>query len=205
MACRGLRPNWLCAGSEVDGALRKLPSALDAALRIRFARLLSAAVRAIVFTLFNQRLALPLEQVREVARLPPLSQVPRAPRALLGAMSLRGRILAVIAPEMLLEETPPWPEPGEAGRLLVIDSGESAWALRVASVEAICELQPGRLEADMDERCAGSALPWASLCAGPAQLPSGEVIRVLDLAALEARLDKAISAMTVRRPSENSP
>lgn len=185
----------------VDGALLDWRrAAIDAALRIRFARLLSAAVLAIVFTLLNERLALPLEQVREVARLAPLSQVPRAPRALIGAMSLRGRVLAVVAPELLLDrQVQPWPDPGEAARLLVLDDGESALALRVAGVEAIHALTP--IDEREDDRGALAAQPCAQICSGRARLPSGEVAHLLDLAALEARLDRAIEATTTRRPS----
>ncbi len=164
-------------------------------MRILIVRLLSAAVRAIVFTLLGGLFALPLEQVREVARVQPLSQVPRAPRALLGAMSLRGRILAVVAPEMLLDRAvQPWPEeaPGDAARLLVLDSGESALALRVASVEAIHELTPLADGVAGQAPAERAAQLGRALGGGRARLPSGDVACVIDLAAMEKALQEAI-------------
>ena len=151
-------------------------------------------MRAIVFTLQDRLFALPLEEVREVARPQPFSEVPRAPRALLGAISLRGRVLAVLAPEVLFGLSAlPCPGDGSAERFVVLDFGTSALALRVARVDSIQELT---LLGDDGEEAGGGgregdATP-ARLTRGRARTPSGEEIRVLDLDALTDTLDDAL-------------
>jgi len=171
-------------------------------------------VRAIIFNLFNERFALPLDRVREVVKPQPLSPVPRAPRAILGATNLRGRVLAVVAPELLVDSgVAPWPEVMAEERLLVIDSGESAMALRVVSVEAIheltdiqtrseCELtSSGAMPESELEPAPGEDVPLtAALCRGRARLPSGDEVLLFDLVALEDRLARTIRRTSARRP-----
>ena len=48
------------------------------------------------FTIDGDRYAVPVERVREIVRLRPITQVPRVPREILGVISLRGEIVQVM-------------------------------------------------------------------------------------------------------------
>ncbi|MDR0965447.1 MAG: chemotaxis protein CheW [Myxococcales bacterium] len=132
-------------------------------------------MRAIVFTALDESFALPLEAVREVTQPQPLAKIPFSPEVFVGAMNLRGRMLAVLAPEMFLGRTAqPWLAPADGTpRFLIHDSAESALALRVNGVEKNHELT---LRADEDSGGAssddGGAARRASLSRGRARLSS---------------------------------
>jgi purine-binding chemotaxis protein CheW len=92
--------------------------------------------------------------LREIVRVPPLTEVPRADRALIGVMNLRGEVLPVydIKPALHLtaEEGPParpsGPPPRSA-RVLVIRSDEGDAGLWVDGVTGVMRLRPSAIEA----------------------------------------------------------
>jgi purine-binding chemotaxis protein CheW len=49
----------------------------------------------LAFYLGNECYAVPIHQVREIVRVPPLTEIPRSPKNLLGVMKVRGEILPV--------------------------------------------------------------------------------------------------------------
>ena len=58
----------------------------------------------LAFQLTDETYAVPIETVREIVKVPPLTEVPRAPKELLGVMNLRGEVLPVydVRPRLLL-------------------------------------------------------------------------------------------------------
>ena len=80
---------------------------------------LQSAAQHLTFRVGGSHLALPIEGVREVARMPRLSRVLHAPPALLGLVNFRGTVIPVLSAAALLESGG-----GELSRLIVIDTGE---------------------------------------------------------------------------------
>jgi purine-binding chemotaxis protein CheW len=92
----------------------------------------------------EEHLALPIGAVREVARVPPITEVPRAPRVVRGVVALHGRIVTVIDLRRRLDL--PDPPPGEAARLLLVPAGEEDVALLVDAVTRIHRIDPASVE-----------------------------------------------------------
>ncbi len=152
-------------------------------------------VQYLVFDIRERTFAVPLSLVREVTLPLPLSTVPRAPEAIPGAMCLRGRIIAVVAPECLpgfsalsdddLSGSRPGTLPDGQTRFVVLESGTWSAALRVRRVGDIRELE---------------AAPWpegvseAPVTPGCARLPEGGALPVLDVQVLRGLVDSAILA-----------
>jgi purine-binding chemotaxis protein CheW len=68
-----------------------------AAARAREVREESALVRELLrVEVGSEPYALPIERVREIVRLSPITKVPRAPELVLGVISLRGEIVQVL-------------------------------------------------------------------------------------------------------------
>ena len=151
-------------------------------------------MQCLVFDIRGRTFAVPLSLVREVTVPLPLSSVPRAPDAILGAMCLRGRIIAVAAPEFLpgLEAAEGCCEaagadgaPLEQTRLVILERGNWSVALRVQRVGDIRELETA---------------PWPEGTQAPpvtpdcALLPEGGAIPVLDVQRFRALVDGALVA-----------
>lgn len=60
----------------------------------------------LTFALGEERFLVPLIGVREVGKVPVLTEIPHAPHGLLGVMGLRGELLPVYDPSCLLGMTP---------------------------------------------------------------------------------------------------
>lgn len=107
----------------------------------------------LAFTLEGETYGVPVISLREIVRVPPLTEVPRADRALMGVMNLRGEVLPVydIKPALHLtaEEGPParpsGPPPRSA-RVLVMRSDEGDAGLWVDSVTGVMRLRPSAIE-----------------------------------------------------------
>lgn len=59
------------------------------------------------FTVDGDRLALPLEEVREIARISRMTPVPRSPAAIRGLANIRGRVVTLLDAEVLYGLRPP--------------------------------------------------------------------------------------------------
>lgn len=90
----------------------------------------------LVFTLEDDRYAIPVERVREIVRLRPVTAVPRVPREIRGVISLRGEIVQVLDLRSRLG-LPPVPA-ARATRIVVLhgDDGEVTGLL----VDAVTEV-----------------------------------------------------------------
>lgn len=83
-------------------------------------------------------LAVPVAAVVELVHEPALVRPPRMPSALAGLFSLRGQVVPVLRPDVLLDLPPPPPGPF---RVLVVFRGEGGvpWALLVERALAVAE------------------------------------------------------------------
>jgi len=118
-----------------------------AAARAREARGESAALRELLrVEVAGEPYALPIERVREIVRMCPVTKVPRAPSLVLGVISLRGEIVQVLDLRRALDATAA--EPTRRSRIVVLHSeaGEIAGWLVDAVNEVLrvpeAELRP---------------------------------------------------------------
>lgn len=112
------------------------------------ADLLDVAQGYLVYLAAGQRLAVALEEVVEVARLPELFRVPLSPAPLSGVINLRGRVLAVLDLGVLLGGVP---TPRGAGTRLLMLRDLPAYALLVAAIDGFEARESGSELADGQE------------------------------------------------------
>ena len=100
--------------------------------------------RWVGFQLAGQSYALDIRKVQEVLVAAEIEPVPGAPRAVLGVINLRGRIVTVVDPALCLG----FPAGGNAGRCTVVvaDSGDDTLGLRVDSVAEVCSVAAGAIK-----------------------------------------------------------
>lgn len=103
--------------------------------------------RFLAFRLEGETFAVPVEIVREVLRVPPVTPVPRGPEHLLGVMNLRGQVVPVydIKPRLQLKRTPMTCDdvaraPRDA-RFVVLNDAEGDLCIWVDKVEDVVRLK----------------------------------------------------------------
>ncbi|ACL66255.1 CheW protein [Anaeromyxobacter dehalogenans 2CP-1] len=99
----------------------------------------------LTFALGAEEYAVPVERVQEVLRPPPLTEVPRAPAPVLGVVTVRGRVVAVIDPRARLGLPAPR-DTGEDWRLVIVDAGDGPCGFRVDAISSVVRLPAGSLE-----------------------------------------------------------
>jgi purine-binding chemotaxis protein CheW len=99
----------------------------------------------LTFLLGAEEYAIAIERVREVVRSPPITEVPRAPAHILGVVTVRGEVVAVIDPRRRLGLPPARPAEGE-GKVVIVDAGEGPCGLHVDRVASVVRLRPGSIE-----------------------------------------------------------
>ena len=134
----------------------------------------------VVFGLEAERLAVPMEAVREIVRPQPMDAVPLAPPCLLGLTNLRGRVLPVADLRRLLGL--PAREPDEATRVLVLEWRGAVLGLLVDRVLRVASGTGERLEGGAGV----SRLLAAEALAEVVRPEGGELVQVLDLDGLLA-------------------
>ena len=106
-----------------------------AAARAREVREESALVRELLrVEVGTEPYAVPIERVREIVRLSPITKVPRAPALVLGVISLRGEIVQVLDLRLALGAATG--EPTRRSRIVVLhgEAGEIAgWLVDVVN------------------------------------------------------------------------
>jgi purine-binding chemotaxis protein CheW len=80
-----------------------------------------------------------------VLKAPPITEVPRAPAHVLGVVTVRGEVVAVLDPRRRLGLRGALPAPG-AGRVVIVDAGEGPCGLLVDAVASVVRLRPGAVE-----------------------------------------------------------
>jgi purine-binding chemotaxis protein CheW len=71
--------------------------------------------------------------------------VPRAPAHILGVVTVRGEVVAVIDPRRRLGLAAAHPAEGE-GKIVIVDAGEGPCGLHVDRVASVVRLRPGSIE-----------------------------------------------------------
>ncbi len=99
----------------------------------------------LTFLLGAEEYAVAIERVREVIRAPPITEVPRAPGHVLGVVTVRGEVVAVVDPRRRLGL--PCASLGEGeGKVVIVDAGEGSCGLLVDRVASVVRLRPGSIE-----------------------------------------------------------
>ena len=151
----------------------------------------------LTFLLGPDEYAVAIERVREVVRPPPLAEVPRAPPHILGVVTVRGEVVAVVDPRRRLGLVPGLPPPREAGpgrglvpaqpgegegKIVIVDAGEGPVGLHVDRVVSVVRLRAGSVE-PCPQGIAGSR---GEFLAGIGR-EGDRLFTILDLAALLRR------------------
>jgi len=99
----------------------------------------------LLFALGNEWFALPVPLLREIVMPPPLSEVPRARRSVLGVTMLRGEVVPVMDPRHKLRLPERLP-PGPGTRVVIVDVGEGPLGLWVDKVVQVLRVRASQLE-----------------------------------------------------------
>lgn len=121
--------------------------------------------------------ALPVESVREIVRLRPITPIPRAPADVCGVISLRGEILQVVDMRRRLSAEPA--EPTRRARIVVVQSEDAGVAgLLVDGVREVLRVAADDL---MSQAGADSGMVAALCRRGGSFVSLIDLERVLDL------------------------
>ena len=102
-------------------------------------------VEYLAFRLGVDTYAVPIGEVREILKLPPVTEVPRAPSDIVGVVSVRGLLVTVISLRTRLRL--PGSEPSRKGRiLLVMGAYEEVIGLYVDEVLQVYRLAESEIE-----------------------------------------------------------
>jgi purine-binding chemotaxis protein CheW len=109
----------------------------------------------LAFRLEGECYAVPIRVVREISKVPPLTEIPRAEAHLLGVMNLRGELLPAydIKVRLRLAERAPVvagpdaPPPPRDARILVLRTESGPAGVWVDGVSGVVKLKPSMLEA----------------------------------------------------------
>jgi purine-binding chemotaxis protein CheW len=135
----------------------------------------------LTFLLGEEEYAVAIGRVREVIKAPPVTEVPRAPAHVLGVVTVRGQVVAVLDPRRRLGLPPA--APGERqGNVVIVDAGEGPCGLLVDRVASVARLPPGSIEPCPQ----GIAGPRSELLAGIGRA-GDRLFTVLELGALLRR------------------
>lgn len=137
----------------------------------------------------REMFAVSLALVREILKLPPITEVPRARRDILGIVSVRGQITTVIDLRRRLNLHAA--EPTVNSRVLLVQGNDEVLGLLVDEVTQVYRLSPLEIEpatsvlgANVGSHVAGIGRPRIRGLRGEVQNSSEEVLILLDLAAL---------------------
>lgn len=99
----------------------------------------------LVFSVGDDLMGLPLASVREILKLVPVTDVPRAPADVLGILSVRGRITTVfdLRRRLRMASAPPT----RHARILLIEAKDEIMGARVDAVHHVERLREDEIEA----------------------------------------------------------
>ena len=108
----------------------------------------------LAFVLESECYAVPIRAIREIGKVPPLTELPRSEAHLLGVMNLRGDVIPVYDIKMRLRLTekaakvagPDAPAPPRQARIIVAHTDEGPAGIWVDSVKEVVRLKPSMLE-----------------------------------------------------------
>ncbi|MCP3101436.1 chemotaxis protein CheW [Myxococcus sp. K15C18031901] len=108
----------------------------------------------LAFRLEGESYAVPIRAVREISKVPPLTEIPRAEPQLLGLMNLRGELLPAydvkvrlgLAEKAPLVAGPEAPPPPRDARIIVLRTQTGPAGVWVDGVAGVVKLKPSMLE-----------------------------------------------------------
>jgi purine-binding chemotaxis protein CheW len=139
----------------------------------------------LTFLLGEEEYAVAIERVREVLKCPPVTEVPRAPAHILGVVTVRGEVVAVLDPRRRLGLPEAVPPP-VAPRAVIVDVGHGPCGLLVDAVASVVRLPPGSVEP-----CPQGLGGAAADCLAGIGRDRDRLFTVLDLVALLRRAPAA--------------
>jgi purine-binding chemotaxis protein CheW len=107
----------------------------------------SSLRRFLAFDLAHEAYAVSILDVREILKTYAVTQVPRAPRSVLGVLSKRGVVMPVIDLAAALGLREPDPRMRSEQRILVVGDGDEVVGLRVDRVHAVVRIPSDTVEA----------------------------------------------------------
>lgn len=106
-------------------------------------------MEVMVFRIGEERYAVPLENVVEVARAAGITPLPGAERPVIGVTGWHGRVLTVL--DVSLSGAAAGRAPGEESRILALGERHAALAVLASAVEDIRSLPAGSVTPSLDE------------------------------------------------------
>lgn len=94
----------------------------------------------LVFRIAGERFALEITAIREIARIPPIIELPRAPANIVGAVSFRGEIVGIFDLHQRLG-LDAQPEFSRTARLIVAHTAKGQVGILVDSVNKVAKLE----------------------------------------------------------------
>ena len=104
----------------------------------------AASIELACFSLGDVTLAVDVSHVREVARCPALTPLPRAPRLIEGVIDLRGRVIPVVDLGRALLDRPVVDDP--LARVAILECDGLVFGLRVGAAADVVTLDAGALD-----------------------------------------------------------
>lgn len=98
----------------------------------------------LAFLLGSEEYGIEIGNVREIVKPPTITEVPRAAPHILGVVTVRGEVIAVIDPRQRLKLPPG--APTNLARVIVCDVGEGSCGLLVDMVSEVIRLPPSAIE-----------------------------------------------------------
>jgi purine-binding chemotaxis protein CheW len=97
----------------------------------------------LTFLLGKEEYGVAIGMVREVLRAPAITEVPRAPAHILGVITVRGEVVAVLDARARLGLSG---EPAAGGRIVIVEAGDGSIGLLVDAVSSVVRLPAGSIE-----------------------------------------------------------
>jgi len=104
-------------------------------------------LEVLTFALGDEEYGVDIQRLREIVRVRPITEVPRAPAFVLGVIGVRGEVLPVLDLRRRLKLRPPAEPPGREARVLIVKRGAEAFGLLVDEVRQVVRLREEDIEA----------------------------------------------------------
>jgi purine-binding chemotaxis protein CheW len=142
-------------------------------------------VEYLAFRLGSDTYGVPIGEVREILKLPPVTEVPRAPSDVIGVVSVRGLLVTIIDLKLRLHASPA--EIGKRGRILLV-MGADAEVIGLYVDEVLQVFRLAESEVELTNNVLGSKLGDYVVGIGR---PEGSLLILIDLAPILGRIAEA--------------
>ncbi|MEF2074242.1 chemotaxis protein CheW [Consotaella aegiceratis] len=160
---------------------------------------MSHLIQYVTFGVADELFAAPVERIREILDLRPISHLPRTPEAVLGIIDLRGATVPVLDLRKTLRMPPA--ADSDNTRIVVLSiprkGGETLLALKTDRVFEVTPLDEGKLEPPPE---VGPG--WSEEVIAGVGRRNGAFVTVLDLERLFAEVDLTAVAKAAAQTSE---